>query len=105
MELSLNSNMKQRHGAVVVKGGRVLSHGWNLLKNDPNNVSDEHLIRFCSVHAERMALARCKNAVGATVYVARNKSGKARHSKPCDACHEALEAAGIARVVYTTDAE
>ncbi|QDK03029.1 deoxycytidylate deaminase [Streptomyces phage Braelyn] len=98
----MKSNMKQRHGAVVVKGGRVLSRGWNVLKNDPNNVSHEHITRFCSVHAERMALARCKNAVGATVYVARNKSGRACHSKPCDACHAALEAAGVARVVYTT---
>ncbi|ASR76603.1 deoxycytidylate deaminase [Streptomyces phage Samisti12] len=99
----MKSNMKQRHGAVIVKGGRVLSRGWNLLKNDPNNVSDEHIERFCSVHAEAMAIARCKKAIGATIYIARNKSGNARHSKPCDACHAAIDAAGIARVVYTTD--
>ncbi|QNO12604.1 deoxycytidylate deaminase [Streptomyces phage MulchMansion] len=95
--------MKQRHGAVIVKGSRVLSQGWNLLKNDPNNVSDEHIIRFCSVHAEGMAIAKCKNPVGATIYIARNKSGVARHSKPCDACAVAIDSAGIAKVIYTTD--
>lgn len=94
--------MKQRHGAVVVKGGRVLSQGWNTLKNDPNNVSDEHIEQFCSVHAERMALARCREAAGATVYVARNKSGQECFSKPCSGCERALNAAGVARVVYTT---
>jgi deoxycytidylate deaminase len=103
MELSLKSNMKQRHGAVIVRGGRVLSLGWNLLKNDPNNISDEHLERFCSVHAERMAIAKCKKAAGATIYIARNKSGNARHSKPCDGCERAIIEAGISRVVYTTD--
>ncbi|QDH94042.1 deoxycytidylate deaminase [Streptomyces phage Evy] len=94
--------MKQRHGAVIVRGGRVLSRGWNLLKNDPNNISDEHIERFCSVHAEAMAIARCKKATGATIYIARNKSGNACHSKPCQSCHAAIDAAGIARVVYTT---
>ena len=99
----MKSNMKQRHGAVIVKGGRVLSQGWNLLKNDPSNVSDEHIERFCSVHAEAMAIAKCKKAVGATIYIARNKSGVARHSKPCDACERAIIEAGVSRVVYTTD--
>lgn len=103
MELSLKSDMKQKHGAVIVRGGRVLAQGWNLLKNDPNNVSDEHAKLFCSVHAEGMAIARCKKAVGATIYIARNKSGRARHSKPCDSCQHAINMAGISRVVYTTD--
>lgn len=103
MELSLKSDMKQRHGAVIVRSGRVLAHGWNLLKNDPNNISNEHLERFCSVHAEAMAIARCKKAVGATIYIARNKSGRERFSKPCDNCEKAIKEAGIARVVYTTD--
>ncbi|QGH76478.1 deoxycytidylate deaminase [Streptomyces phage Daubenski] len=103
MSLSLKSNMKQAHGAVIVRGGRVLSLGWNTLKNDPTNVSDEHIARYCSVHAERMAIARCKKAAGATIYIARNKAGVPRHSKPCDACDRAIKMAGISRVVYTTD--
>lgn len=81
----------------------MLSLGWNVLKNNPNNVSNEHIERFCSVHAERMAIARCKKAAGATIYIARNKSGTPRFSKPCDGCEQAIKMAGIARVVYTTD--
>jgi deoxycytidylate deaminase len=103
MELSLKSDMKQKHGAVIVRSGRVLAQGWNLMKNDPNNVSDEHAKRFCSTHAEGMAIARCKKAAGATIYIARNKSGNARHSKPCDGCALAINLAGISRVVYTID--
>lgn len=103
MELSLKSDMKQRHGAVIVRGGRVLALGWNLMKNDPNNVSDEHAKMFCSMHAERMAIAKCRKAAGATIYIARNKSGKARHSKPCAECSYAIVQAGISRVVYTID--
>lgn len=103
MELAEKSNMKQAHGAVIVRSGRVLAQGWNVLKNDPSNVSDEHISRFCSRHAERMAIARCKKAAGATIYIARNKDGVPRFSKPCDACDHAIKLAGISRVVYTTD--
>lgn len=95
--------MKQQHGAVIVRGGRVVSRGWNLFKNHPENVSSEHVLDGCSVHAERMAIARCQKTVGATIYIARNKSGRARFSKPCTGCERAIINAGISRVVYTDD--
>ncbi|QAY08850.1 deoxycytidylate deaminase [Streptomyces phage BoomerJR] len=101
MELSANSNMKQKHGAVIVRSGRVLARGWNILKNNPENVSDEHIERFCSVHAEQMAIARCKKAAGAIIYIARNKDGQGVFSKPCSACEKAIRLAGIKRVIYT----
>jgi deoxycytidylate deaminase len=104
MELSLKSDMRQKHGAVIVRSGRVLATGWNLLKNDPNNVSKEHLEKYCSTHAEAMAVARCRKAAGATIYIARNKKGQERFSKPCSGCERLLIMAGISRVVYTVDA-
>lgn len=103
MTLSLKSNMKQQHGAIIVKSGRVISVGWNVLKNDPNNVSAEHLERYCSVHAEAMAIARASVPAGATIYIARNKSGRERFSKPCRGCERAIIEARISRVVYTVD--
>jgi deoxycytidylate deaminase len=103
MTLSLRSNMKQQHGAVLVKSGRVISVGWNVLKNDPNNVSAEHLERYCSVHAEAMAIARASQPAGATIYIARSKKGQERFSKPCRGCERALVQAGVSRVVYTID--
>jgi deoxycytidylate deaminase len=102
MSLSLKSNMKQQHGAVLVKSGRVISVGWNTLKNDPNNISERHM-SYCSVHAEAMAIARASQTAGATIYVARNKKGQERFSKPCRGCERAISMAGIRRVVYTID--
>ncbi|UMO76373.1 deoxycytidylate deaminase [Streptomyces phage Tomas] len=101
MSVSVKSNMKQQHGAVIVRSGRVLATGWNLLKNDPENISAEHIEQFCSVHAEAMAIARCRKAAGATIYIARNKKGQGRFSKPCSGCERAIILAGIKRVVYT----
>lgn len=94
--------MKQRHGAVLVRSGRVISVGWNVLKNDPNNISEQHM-DYCSVHAEAMAIARASRPAGATIYIARNKSGQERFSKPCSGCERAILEAGISRVVYTVD--
>lgn len=94
--------MKQRHGAIIVKSGRVISVGWNVLKNHPDNISEQHM-HYCSVHAEAMAIARASEPAGATIYIARNKNGQERFSKPCSGCEKAILNAGIARVVYTVD--
>lgn len=94
--------MKQQHGAVLVKSGRVISVGWNVLKNDPNNISENHM-SYCSVHAEAMAIARASRPAGATIYIARSKKGQERFSKPCRGCERTLIEAGVARVVYTVD--
>ncbi len=54
----------------------------------------------CSMHAEKHALGRC-DANGATIYVARNKNGNDRLSKPCSNCQKAIVSAGVKQVVYT----
>jgi len=91
-----------KHGAVIVKGGRVISIGINKNRNHPTVVSSEHIKTHCSVHAEVDALRKVRNAKGATIYVARvNKRGQDRLSRPCDRCHTAIREAGIRKVVYT----
>jgi deoxycytidylate deaminase len=105
MTLTSKSNMQQKHGAVIVKSGRVLATGWNVLKNDPNNISEEHLEQFCSVHAEAMAIARATRTIGATIYIARSKNGRPRFSKPCNGCQNAIDKAGIKQVIYTNDVD
>lgn len=93
------SEMKQQHGAVVVKGGRVLALGINKLKNHPEIISEYNK---CSVHAEADALSRVKNPAGCTVYVARiNNSGDTMFSRPCDNCHRLMVSLGVSKVVYT----
>lgn len=91
----------------MVRGGSVLSIGRNKWRNDnPSSVvhnSDTNERNpNVSIHAEIDALSRVTNPRGATIYVARtNRVGKPMLSKPCAACAEALEAAGISKIVYT----
>ncbi|MEI6278707.1 MAG: bifunctional diaminohydroxyphosphoribosylaminopyrimidine deaminase/5-amino-6-(5-phosphoribosylamino)uracil reductase RibD [Verrucomicrobiae bacterium] len=73
-------------GAVLVKGGRILSRGWHRAAGGP--------------HAEIEALAGLKNpaaARGATLYVTLEPCSTQGRTPPCTA---AIIRAGISRVVY-----
>lgn len=90
--------MNQQHGAVAVKGGRVLAIGYNRLKNRPEIT---HKYGECSIHAEADVLSRV-TAKKVTIYVARvNNSGNPTFSKPCDDCRELMISRGVRKVVYT----
>jgi deoxycytidylate deaminase len=101
MGLALSSKEKHRHGAIVVKKGKVISYGINVRKNDPN-ICSFPLVES-GVHAEVAAIKKANTCLeGATIYVARiNKSGQPLFSKPCDRCQSAIEKAGIKKVIYT----
>jgi deoxycytidylate deaminase len=94
---------RQRHGAVVVKSGRVIGTGYNKNKNHPLQVSPEHIKTHCSRHAEVEAIRDARFAVeGATLYVARvNNQGQDRNSKPCKYCQAVISATKIKKVIYT----
>lgn len=95
-----------KHGAVIVKGGRVISTGINKDRSHPRIVSSEHIKDHCSVHAEVDAIKKAKDVTGATIYVARvNRRGKARDSRPCSRCYEVIRSNGIKKIVYTTSEE
>ena len=97
------SASRQKHGAVVVKSGRVLGTGFNKDKNHPMSVSPEHIKTHCSRHAEVEAIRDANFAVeGATLYVARvNRQGQDRNSKPCIYCQAVIESTKIKKVIYT----
>lgn len=98
MGVALASQCKFRHGAVVVKHGKVLGGSPNLSKNNPRYVDPKH----CQIHAEVAALKKAGWPVRATVYVARiNGQNQARLSKPCSACQKVLDA-HKAKVIWTT---
>lgn len=101
--LAKKSTARNQHGAVIVRGGRVLGTGFNRDRNNPLVVSPEHIKKGCSVHAEIAAIKDAGGSVqGATIYVARvSKQGFDRDSKPCERCAEALREAGIRKIVYT----
>ena len=101
------STARNTHGAVVVKGGRVLGIGWNKHRNNPQTVSPEHVKSDCSYHAEEIAIREAgeDNIKGAIIYVARvNRHGTDRDSKPCSKCAILIKKAGIKRVIFTMEA-
>lgn len=88
---ALKSNHeKHRMGAVIVQGGRVISHS-------PNGHSRRWGLEKFSRHAEARALSRLECLEGATIIVARVNNGC---SKPCDRCQERIRKAGISKIVY-----
>ena len=101
--MATKSSSRQKHGAIVVKSGRVLGTGYNKNKNNPMQVSPEHIKTHCSRHAEVEAIRDARFAVdGAILYVARvNSQGKDRNSKPCKYCQAVIISTNIKKVIYT----
>lgn len=101
--LAGKSIARQKHGAVIVKGGSVIGTGFNRDRNNPDNVSPEHIKTHSSIHAEIDAIRDAGwNVKGAVLYVARiNKNGKDRYSKPCDRCNVVIQETQIKKVIYT----
>ena len=105
MKVAEPSECNHRHGAVIVRGGSVLSVGMNKWRNEValiNQLHAEGRSTNISVHAEVDALSRVADPRGATIYVARvNRNGAPRLSKPCSSCARALKDAGISKIIYT----
>lgn len=113
--VALESSCVQRHGAVIVKGGSVLSVGVNKYINDPHQFPDDYFTNSAehnhidprdtlSIHAEVAALRKLskKQRRGATLYVARiAPSGKVSNSAPCDLCAKRIFEAGIKKVIFS----
>lgn len=96
---SLAKHEQWRVGALLVKGGRVLSMGVNRYRNHPSKVGIEGV----SYHAEEVALKRAGDARGATIYVARvTRSGIMGLARPCERCQELLAEHGVHTAVWTT---
>lgn len=87
-----------RVGAVLVRGGSVLSSGFNRYRNDPSVVE----LGGVSYHAEEATLRRAGSPEGATMYVARVKrDGDLGLAKPCNKCQQFLLDAGVHTVVWS----
>lgn len=85
-----------KHGAVLVKDGRIISEG-------SNKYTTSKIHGFGSIHAEECALRSInKDVKGGTMYIARLASYGPAMSKPCYRCQLVLKNAGVRRVVYTS---
>jgi deoxycytidylate deaminase len=105
-------------GAVVkARLGLFLGRGYNQRRTHPRqyeaNKRAGKQIQSPCLHAEVAAILdaeryqqeeRWNHAEMHTIYVARlDRNGKFANCKPCAACHSEIVAAGIKRVVYTTE--
>ncbi len=97
---------KLRHGAVLVKGGSVVSVGFNKgCYSAFGQRFRHHSIGHATQHAEISAVLGVseKNTRGASLFVVRiNNYDKFRMSKPCCMCHQVLNFVGVRKVFYTT---
>ena len=98
---------KLRHGALLVKGGSVLSSSFNKdnftafgarFRNSDHGHATVHAELGCILGMPR------SSTIGSDIYVCRiNREGNFRYSKPCAMCHEAMKHVGIKRVYYSTN--
>jgi len=104
LDLAEQSDHSFRHGAVVVKDGKLVSTGYNKYKANQTNIKTRNMRN--SMHAEECALRQlgskklCENGI---MYVARIASYGPANSKPCDRCQKIMKAFGISKAIYTTE--
>ena len=98
------SDMRQKHGAVLVNGGRVISFGINTLRN---SVQQHTHVPYDAIssHAEVACLSGLTFAStkGGKLYVARiSYGGNIANSKPCAACFRYISIwTQVREVIYT----
>lgn len=90
-------------GAVVVKGGRILSTGFNSL-------GYSGYLRTQTRHAEESAILkllrerRLHDLSGADLYVTRfTRGGAIGIARPCSRCRDLIKTVGIRRIFYSTN--
>ena len=90
-------------GAVIVKGNRVLSTGYNEIR-----YSSE--LRKSNIHAEEAAVLkllkenRLNDLNGSTIYVSRIRANLSLGcSRPCINCYNLIRSVGIDKMVYINE--
>ena len=94
---------RHKLGAVIVRGSRVLSAGYNSIRYTKE-------LGYGTLHAEEAAILKLLKSrrqhllVGADIYVSRVRpNGSIGLARPCDRCMELIKSVGIHRVFYTTN--
>ena len=100
---SHKSEYPQKVGAVIIKGNRIISKGYNQLRHCKTSKSFTDW--DISLHAERDACRKVNkdNLKGCYIFVYRElANGDLALAKPCDGCMGIIEKFGIKRVYHTT---
>jgi tRNA(Arg) A34 adenosine deaminase TadA len=99
-------NEDYKHGAVLVKGGSIISVSHNV--SIPSKFADRYKIHggIATRHAEINCVLGLDKKVtsGAVLFVVRvSRGGNLRLSKPCPMCRSVLEYVGVKKVYYSID--
>lgn len=92
-------------GAVITAGHRIISSGYNEHRSHPAQKALFNPKR--ELHAEISTIISCPRDLleGATIYVVRKdrtiKGMGVMLSRPCEMCYEAIEKAGIEKIIYS----
>lgn len=92
--------------AVIVRGGRVLSTGYN--QRTCNGLTQRYRVtdHCCTTHAEVDAIVSRRKKIrfeGAKIYIVRLRhDGSVGNAKPCAMCHRILYNYGIRKAFFTT---
>lgn len=103
---AFRSRERHRHGAVLVKSGRVLSIGFNY--NNKTNYLTKKYFLYPTVHAEMDCFLGLspEDIKDSVLYVYRVKRlGDVGYSAPCAGCSSAIRDLRIKRVIYSTEVE
>lgn len=98
------STFRQQVGAIIVKGGNVISTGYNKTRYSKKTGK-----KWTSIHAEEDAILSAmakpnglKRLAGSTLYVSRIlKNGQTALAKPCATCQQLINAVHIKKVIHT----
>jgi len=104
-EAKKSKHKQHRLGAVIVKGGRILSTGFN-------EIRPSSLLKTNTLHAEASAILKLlkknkfSDLAGSTMYVTRfTRGGNVGLSKPCQHCTDLIRSVGISCVNYSINRE
>lgn len=91
-------------GAVIFKGSRILSSGYNEIRGN-GKIHPKHKNFDNTIHAEQAAILNLKDwsrAKGSNILIVRiNKSGNFSLAYPCPMCQSFLKFLGINKVYFS----
>jgi tRNA(Arg) A34 adenosine deaminase TadA len=99
---SLSEHKNFKHGALLVKRGKVMGEAMNTYTKSPSrhpNYKSEHAeINVMNLISKRPS----RDMRGSVMFVARSNSLGSGFSQPCARCENHMRSMGIFKVVYTT---
>jgi deoxycytidylate deaminase len=102
-----DKSMDYFHCAVIAKGGKVLSVGYNARGFHSFVECYKVKEHTCTIHAEIAAILAKRKKVrfeGSKVYVVRIRpNGTVAMSRPCEMCQQVLHNYGVKRAYFSTD--